>query len=80
MFSSGVGVEVHVNEEIMSVTVMLPPEFTNHTKGLLGLMNSDSSDDLMTQSGEVISSSDSTHEKIFTFGEGCECETLITLL
>lgn len=71
MFLSGVGVEVRVHEGIMVVTVLLPSEFANHTRGLLGPMNS--SNDLFTQQGEVISFADATPDKIFTFGAGCEC-------
>uniref|UniRef100_A0A672YTG6 Sushi domain-containing protein 2-like n=1 Tax=Sphaeramia orbicularis TaxID=375764 RepID=A0A672YTG6_9TELE len=70
MFSSGVGVEVHVHEGTMAVTVLLPTEFTNKTQGLLGLMNSDPSDDLLTHLGHIISSADATAEQIFTFGAG----------
>ena len=79
IFLSGAGVEVRVHEGAVAVTVLLPAEFTNHTEGLLGLMNSDPSDDLSTQLGEVISSADATPEDIFTFGAGCECETLLNL-
>ncbi|TKS78565.1 Sushi domain-containing protein 2 [Collichthys lucidus] len=68
IFLSGAGVEVRVHEGAMAVTVLLPTEFTNHTQGLLGLMNSDPSDDLLTHSGEVISSADATPEEILTFG------------
>ncbi|XP_044053587.1 sushi domain-containing protein 2 isoform X2 [Siniperca chuatsi] len=70
IFLSGVGVEVRVYEGAMAVTVLLPTEFSNHTQGLLGLMNSDPSDDLMTQLGEVMSLDDATPEEIFTFGAG----------
>ncbi|XP_070821377.1 sushi domain-containing protein 2 [Chaetodon trifascialis] len=70
IFLSGAGVEVHVREGTMAATVLLPTEFTNHTQGLLGLMNSNPSDDLVTQAGEVISSADATSEQIFTFGAG----------
>ncbi len=76
---SGVGVEVRVHEGTMAVTVLLPTEFTNQTQGLLGVMNSDPSDDLLTQLGEVISSADATPEEIFTFGTGCECDRLLNL-
>ncbi|XP_056231786.1 sushi domain-containing protein 2 [Seriola aureovittata] len=70
MFLSGVGVEVRVHEGVMAVTVLLPSEFTNHTRGLLGRMNSDPSDDILTKQGEVISTADATPEQIFTFGAG----------
>ncbi|KAF3851405.1 hypothetical protein F7725_013177 [Dissostichus mawsoni] len=70
IFLSGVGVEVRVREGAMAVTVLLPSEFTNHTQGLLGLMNSDPSDDLLTGLGEILSPADATPEEIFTFGAG----------
>ncbi|CAB1460943.1 unnamed protein product [Pleuronectes platessa] len=54
----------------MAATVLLPSEFTDHTLGLLGLMNSDPSDDLLTRPGEVIPSHGATPEGIFTFGTG----------
>lgn len=72
IFSSGVGVEVCLYEGTMAVTVLLPGEFYNHTQGLLGSMNSDLSDDLTIQLGEVISSADATLEEIFTFGASCK--------
>lgn len=72
MLLSGVGVEVRAYDGLMAVTVLLPPEFTNHTQGLLGRMNSDPSDDLTTQQGEAVSTT-ATPEEIFTFGAGCEC-------
>uniref|UniRef100_UPI0009B4DD95 sushi domain-containing protein 2 n=1 Tax=Monopterus albus TaxID=43700 RepID=UPI0009B4DD95 len=71
MFPSGAAVDVCVHEVTMAVTVLLPTEFTNQTRGLLGVMNSDPSDDLLTQHREVISSANATSEEIFTFGAGC---------
>ncbi|CAB1460938.1 unnamed protein product [Pleuronectes platessa] len=56
----------------MAATVLLPSEFTDHTLGFLGFMNSDPSDDLLTRPGEVIPSHGATPEGIFTFGTGCE--------
>uniref|UniRef100_A0A8D0DEN9 Sushi domain containing 2 n=1 Tax=Sander lucioperca TaxID=283035 RepID=A0A8D0DEN9_SANLU len=70
IFLSGAAMEVRVHEGAMAVTVLLPTEFTNHTQGLLGLMNSDPSDDLLTQLGEIISPAEATPEEIFTFGAG----------
>ncbi|XP_034548771.1 sushi domain-containing protein 2 [Notolabrus celidotus] len=70
IFHSGAAVEVRVQEGTMAATVLLPTEFTNQTMGLLGLMNSDPSDDLLTHVGEVIPPADVTAEDIFTFGAG----------
>ncbi|KAK7933417.1 hypothetical protein WMY93_004313 [Mugilogobius chulae] len=69
MFTSGVGLEVHLNEGMMAVTVLLPQEFINNTTVLLGVMNSDPSDDLMTQSGAASLSAQNNPENIFKFGE-----------
>uniref|UniRef100_A0A4W6E947 Sushi domain containing 2 n=1 Tax=Lates calcarifer TaxID=8187 RepID=A0A4W6E947_LATCA len=55
------------NQKVLPFT-RLPSEFANHTRGLLGPMNS--SNDLFTQQGEVISFADATPDKIFTFGAG----------
>uniref|UniRef100_A0A672IB95 Sushi domain containing 2 n=1 Tax=Salarias fasciatus TaxID=181472 RepID=A0A672IB95_SALFA len=68
-FSSGTAVEVRLLEGTMAVTVLLPAEFSNRTQGLLGVMNSDQADDLMTPLGEVVPA-DSTPGEIFTFGAG----------
>ncbi|XP_020492257.2 sushi domain-containing protein 2 [Labrus bergylta] len=69
-FQSGAGVEVCVHEGTMAASVLLPTEFSNQTQGLLGLMNSDQSDDLLTQAGQVLSPAHATAEEIFTFGAG----------
>ena len=50
----------------------LPPGFTNHTQGLLGQMNSDPEDDLLTSLGKVIRPTDSSPEDLFEFGASCE--------
>ncbi|RVE67726.1 hypothetical protein OJAV_G00084710 [Oryzias javanicus] len=43
MFSCGVGVEVHLNGGALAATVLLPAEFSNHSRGLLGLRGADQS-------------------------------------
>lgn len=72
VFHSGAALEARVHEGTMAATVLLPAEFTDLTRGLLGVMNSDPSDDLLTQRGEFLSVADATPEEIFTFGAGCE--------
>ncbi|XP_035022120.2 sushi domain-containing protein 2 isoform X2 [Hippoglossus stenolepis] len=79
MFLSGVGVEVRLHEGIMAATVLLPSEFTNHTRGLLGFMNSDPSGDLLTRQGEVLPSHGATLEEIFTFGTGWKVPKMSSL-
>uniref|UniRef100_A0A8C5FVH1 Sushi domain containing 2 n=1 Tax=Gadus morhua TaxID=8049 RepID=A0A8C5FVH1_GADMO len=68
MFASGVGLEVRAYQGLMTVTVLLPTAYTNHTHGLLGQMNSDLSDDLQTRLGQVLPSANATPEGIFSFG------------
>uniref|UniRef100_A0A8C7CZ74 Sushi domain containing 2 n=1 Tax=Oncorhynchus kisutch TaxID=8019 RepID=A0A8C7CZ74_ONCKI len=69
MFSSGVGMEVRGREGgAMALTVLLPPDYTNLTHGLLGQMNSDPLDDLLTSLGDVVSPDNTSPEEIFTFG------------
>ncbi|KAM7415698.1 hypothetical protein PAMA_017976 [Pampus argenteus] len=63
MFSSGAGVEVRVHEGTMAATILLPPEFINHTRGLLGPLNSEPSNDPSTQLR-----GNSSAAEIFTFG------------
>ncbi len=75
---SGASVEVRVHEGAMAVTVLLPTEFANHTQGLLGSMNSDPSDDLKTQRGELAAAY-AMPEEIFAFGASCKYEGLFNL-
>ncbi|KAM6965430.1 sushi domain-containing protein 2 [Aplochiton taeniatus] len=67
MFYSGVGVEVRRREGTMALTVLLPPDFT--TQGLLGQMNFDPSDDLMSPLREVLRPDHARPEDIFIFGQ-----------
>ncbi|XP_010874344.2 sushi domain-containing protein 2 [Esox lucius] len=71
MFSSGVGVEVRGREGgAIALTVLLPSDYANLTQGLLGQMNSDPSDDLLTSMDEVVSPDKASPEDIFNFGAG----------
>uniref|UniRef100_A0A087Y8R0 Sushi domain containing 2 n=1 Tax=Poecilia formosa TaxID=48698 RepID=A0A087Y8R0_POEFO len=78
IFSSGAAVELRLHEGAMTATVLLPVEFSNHSLGLLGWMNSDPSDDLTTRSGEVISAN-ATQEEIFTFGAAWNISNMSSL-
>ncbi|XP_072289015.1 sushi domain-containing protein 2 [Eucyclogobius newberryi] len=72
MFSSGVGVEVHLNEGMMAVRVLLLSEYIIHTRGLLGVMNFDPSSDMMSQPGKALLTAPDTPENIFKLGEEWE--------
>ena len=77
MFPSGAGVEVRAREATMTATVLLPLEFTNHTQGLLGRMNDDPEDDLISSDGQSFDASQSRPEDLFRFGSTCEYQLVI---
>ncbi|XP_068562215.1 sushi domain-containing protein 2-like [Cebidichthys violaceus] len=66
MFPSGAGVEVRLREGTMTTTVLLPEEFKNSTLGLLGKMNGDAKDDLVSN-GELVRNL-TNPEEVFSFG------------
>lgn len=55
----------------MTLTVLLPQEFENRTQGLLGKMNDNPEDDLISSNGTIVGENSSAQD-IFTFGAGCE--------
>lgn len=71
MFPSGAGIEVRGHGGVMTLTVLLPQEFKEQTRGLLGKMNDDPEDDLTSSNGTVLGG-DSSAQDIFTFGAECE--------
>lgn len=71
MLSSGAGLEVSVQGPFLSVAVLLPDRFLTHTRGLLGTLNDNPSDDFTLRSGQVLPPSASSRE-LFQFGADCE--------
>ncbi|KAF6083165.1 sushi domain containing 2 [Phyllostomus discolor] len=67
MLSSGAGLEVSVQGPFLSVTVLLPEKFLNHTQGLLGTLNDSPTDDFTLRSGKVLPPTASSRE-LFQFG------------
>ncbi|KAF7661677.1 hypothetical protein LDENG_00254980 [Lucifuga dentata] len=67
MFPTGAGVEVRLREGTMTTTVLLPEAFKDSTRGLLGNMNGDAKDDIVTSEGELILNQ-SNPEELFRFG------------
>ncbi|XP_057204981.1 sushi domain-containing protein 2 isoform X1 [Triplophysa rosa] len=65
MFPSGTGVEVRASAGVMTLTVLLPLDFQNHTQGLLGTMNNDPEDDFTSSNGGMIPLNSSAKD-IFT--------------
>ncbi|XP_030647382.1 sushi domain-containing protein 2 [Chanos chanos] len=68
MFPSGAGVEVRAGPGTLATTVLLPREFRDKTRGLLGRMNENPDDDLTSSSGEVIGATENKPEDVFRFG------------
>ena len=57
----------------LDVSVGAPPEFTNKTKGLIGVLNNDTSDDLLPSNTSVpLNTSDSEKNIFYQFGETCK--------
>ncbi|XP_074146807.1 sushi domain-containing protein 2 [Sminthopsis crassicaudata] len=54
MLSSGAGVEIQTHEHFLSLSVLLPEKFLNHTRGLLGTLNNNSSDDFTLRNRTVL--------------------------
>lgn len=71
MLASGAGLEVAVQGPFLSVSVLLPESFVSHTRGLLGTLNGDSSDDFTLRNGQVLPPSASA-EQLLQFGADCE--------
>ncbi|XP_037353011.1 sushi domain-containing protein 2 [Talpa occidentalis] len=67
MLSSGAGLEVNIRGQFLSVSVLLPENFLNNTRGLLGTLNGDPKDDFTLPNGEVLSPNASSQE-LFEFG------------
>ncbi|KAM4808187.1 sushi domain-containing protein 2 [Rhinophrynus dorsalis] len=67
MLPSGAGVEVRGRGGFLSVSVLLPEEFLNHTQGLLGVMNHNAMDDFTLRNGTVLPPNANPQE-LFQFG------------
>ncbi|XP_067556168.1 sushi domain-containing protein 2 isoform X2 [Pseudorca crassidens] len=79
MLSSGAGLEVSVQGPFLSVAVLLPDKFLTHTRGLLGTLNDNPSDDFTLRSGQVLPPSASSRE-LFLFGADWAVENASSLL
>ena len=69
--SSGASVMVSSSSSILHLSVEVNDAFINSTKGLLGYLNGDPSDDFYRPDGTVLSS-DSTESDIYDYGLLCE--------
>nr|XP_005334516.1 sushi domain-containing protein 2 isoform X1 [Ictidomys tridecemlineatus] len=67
MLSSGAGLEVSIQGPFLSVAILLPDKFLTYTRGLLGTLNNDPTDDFTLRSGRVLPLNASAQE-LFQFG------------
>ncbi|XP_071301397.1 sushi domain-containing protein 2 isoform X2 [Agelaius tricolor] len=67
MFSSGSGVEIRGNGGFLTLTVLLPEKFMNHTWGLFGVMNGNPEDDY-TFKNKTTMSVHASPQQVFEFG------------
>ncbi|NXR95280.1 SUSD2 protein, partial [Hypocryptadius cinnamomeus] len=67
MFSSGSGVEIRGSGGFLTLTVLLPEEFKNHTWGLFGVMNGNPEDDY-TFKNKTTMSVHASPQQVFEFG------------
>ncbi|PKU32456.1 sushi domain-containing protein 2 [Limosa lapponica baueri] len=67
MFSSGSGVEIRGIGGFLTVTVLLPEKFMNHTQGLFGVMNDNTEDDY-TFRNKTTMPVHASPQQVFEFG------------
>lgn len=73
MFSSGAGVEVsRWKSRSLSLAVLLPEKFLNHSWGLFGALNGNPLDDFTFRNGTSLDPDYSTPEDVFVFGADCK--------
>ncbi|XP_072736384.1 sushi domain-containing protein 2 [Ciconia boyciana] len=67
MFSSGAGVEIRGSGGFLTLTVLLPEKFMNHTQGLFGVMNGNTEDEY-TFKNKTTMSVHASPQQLFEFG------------
>ncbi|KAL2298448.1 hypothetical protein Nmel_015445, partial [Mimus melanotis] len=78
MFSSGSGVEIRGSGGFLTLTVLLPEEFMNHTQGLFGVMNDNPEDDY-TFKNKTTLSVHASPQQVFEFGASWAVENETSL-
>lgn len=71
MFSSGSGVEIRRSGRILTLTILLPEKFMNHTRGLFGVMNGNPEDDFTFKNKSTLSVHASP-QQVFEYGASCK--------
>lgn len=71
MFSSGSGVEIRGSGGVLTLTILLPEKFMNHTRGLFGVMNGNPEDDFTFKNKSTLSVHASP-QQVFEYGASCK--------
>ncbi|XP_037679498.1 sushi domain-containing protein 2 [Choloepus didactylus] len=79
MLASGAGLEVSAQGPSLSVAILLPEKFLMQTRGLLGTLNGDPSDDFTLRNGRVLPA-DATSRQLFAFGADWAVQNASSLL
>ncbi|KAL2767467.1 sushi domain-containing protein 2 precursor [Daubentonia madagascariensis] len=79
MLASGAGLEVSIQGPFLSVSVLLPEKFLTHTRGLLGTLNNDPTDDFTLRSGQVLPPNSSPRD-LFQYGANWAVHNTSSLL
>ena len=69
-FPSGLGLTANYSNGILSFVLNLPPTFDNASRGLLGTLNGNASDDLIFRDGTLLPLESTDREK-HDFGQSC---------
>ncbi|NXQ40551.1 SUSD2 protein, partial [Catharus fuscescens] len=78
MFSSGSGVEIRRSGRILTLTILLPEKFMNHTRGLFGVMNGNPEDDFTFKNKSTLSVHASP-QQVFEYGASWAVENETSL-
>ena len=70
-FASGIRVEVSIRFGLLSFVVMLPEEFRNQTRGLMGNFDGNTTNEFVFRDGVMIPDN-SSDRQIHNFGQSCE--------
>ncbi|XP_066028758.1 sushi domain-containing protein 2-like [Pocillopora verrucosa] len=69
IFNSGLSVTIERVEDLLQFMLLVPPEFKEHTRGLLGFWDGNQENDFLLPSGASLSHT-STHSRIhYEFGQ-----------
>ena len=69
---TGFAMTIELKTGILDITVVAPDSYMDQTMGLAGVMNGNSTDDLLTPSGTTLPITSSEQTIYYDFGEKCK--------